>query len=72
MGRQELMRGVDPQAALQRVAAQLDSLQTRAAIEEALDELEYLFEIIDPEFQEGATYLITELRARLGKLNGKP
>ena len=65
------MRGVDPQAVLLRVSSQLDTLQGRADIEEALDELEYVFEVLDPEFQDGATLLITQLRARLEELNGK-
>ena len=59
------MRGVDPQAVVQRIAKQLDTLRGRGEVEAALDELEYVFEVLDPEFQDGASYLIDRLRAKL-------
>jgi hypothetical protein len=59
------MQGVDPYAYLQQVAASLESLGTRREIETVLDELEYLYEIIDPELMYLADDLIERLRKRL-------
>jgi hypothetical protein len=59
------MQGVDPYAYLQQVAASLESLSTRREIETVLDELEYLYEIIDPELMYLADDLIERLRKRL-------
>jgi hypothetical protein len=64
------MQGVDPVAYMQLVAGLLDSLQDRRAIENALDEMEYLFEIIDPALQDNASDLIARLRAKLEQLTG--
>jgi hypothetical protein len=63
--------GVDPQAALLRVARQLDEMRSRTEVETALDELEYLFEVLDPEFQDAATTLIDQLRVKLERLNAR-
>ena len=60
------MQGIDPYAYIQQVAGQLDGLQDRAQVETVLDELEYLFEVIDPELQDSASDLIQRLRAKLG------
>lgn len=59
------MQGVDPYAYLQQVAASLESLSTRREIETVLDELEYLYEVIDPELMYLADDLIERLRKRL-------
>ena len=59
------MQGVDPYAYLQQVAASLESLSTRREIETVLDELEYLYEITDPELMYLADDLIERLRKRL-------
>ena len=59
------MQGVDPYAYLHQVAASLDSLSTRREIETVLDELEYLYEVIDPELMYLADDLIERLRKRL-------
>ena len=64
------MQGVDPVAYMQLVAGLLDSLQDRRAIENALDEMEYLFEIIDPALQDSASDLISRLRAKLEQVTG--
>ena len=59
------MQGVDPYAYLQQVAESLESLSHRREIETVLDELEYLYEIIDPELMYLADDLIERLRKRL-------
>jgi len=64
------MQGVDPVAYMHLVAARLDSLQDPREIESALDEMEYLFEIIDPELQDWASDLIARLRAKLEQAVG--
>ena len=43
------------------------SLTDRKEIETMLDEVEYLYDILDPEMQDGAEQLIAQLRARLEK-----
>ncbi len=64
------MQGVNPVAYMQLVAGRLDSLQERREIEDALDEMEYLFEIMDPELQDTASDLIARLRAKLEQVVG--
>ncbi len=64
------MQGVDPQAYLQQVALQLESLHGRAQIETVLDEVEYLYEVIPPDFQDMADVLIERLRERLAACDG--
>jgi hypothetical protein len=60
--------GVDPYAYLQQVAGVLDRLDDRGRINTILDELEYLYEVIDPELQPLADDLIERLRIRLGQV----
>jgi hypothetical protein len=59
------MSGIDPYAYMQQVAGRLNELTGRAEIETVLDELEYLFEVIPPDFQDQAEQLIGLLRERL-------
>ena len=59
------MSGVDPYAYMQQVSIKMHELNTRGEIETALDELEYLFEVIPPEMQDNAEQLITMLREKL-------
>ena len=59
------MRGIDPYAYMQQVSMQMHDLKSRSDIETALDELEYLFEVIPPEMQDNAETLITMLREKL-------
>jgi hypothetical protein len=62
------MNSIDPYRYLQQVAQKLaepGALQERGEIETVLDEVEYLFEVLEPEMQDGAERLIAELRARL-------
>ena len=59
------MPGVNPYAYMQQVAGRLTQLTERREIEMLLDEVEYLYEVIDPELQESADQLIAQLRSRL-------
>lgn len=59
------MPGVNPYIYLQQVAGRLTQLTERNEIETLLDEVEYLYEILDPELQEPAEQLLAQLRARL-------
>ncbi len=59
------MYGIDPHATLQKIAAQLDSLSDRNEIITALDEVEYVFEVIPPEMQDAAEQIIALLRQKL-------
>jgi hypothetical protein len=59
------MSGVTPYISMNKIAARLDELDTVESITEALDEVEYLFEVIPPELQEPAETLIALLREKL-------
>ncbi len=59
------MPGVNPYVYMQQVAVRLTQLTDRSEIETLLDEVEYLYEVIDPELQESADKLIAQLRSRL-------
>ena len=59
------MAGIKPYRTLQAIARAMPMLTERADIEAALDELEYLFEVIPPEMQEYAEPLIAQLRVKL-------
>lgn len=56
---------VDPYASIHTVAQRMHELKTRQDIETALDEIEYLFEVIPPELQHTAEQLIAMLRDKL-------
>jgi hypothetical protein len=60
-----MMTGVDPWAFMQDLAGRLDGISHRGEIERALDDLEYLMEVLDPELQEPAYQLHERLRAKL-------
>ena len=59
------MSGIDPYTYMQQVSMQMHELKSRNDIETALDELEYLFEVIPPEMQDSAEQLISMLREKL-------
>lgn len=63
---------MDPHRYLQRIAARLDAITTGPEIQAALDELETLFETLDPELQDLAAGLIETLHARLAGVDQKP
>jgi hypothetical protein len=63
------MSGVSPYRTLHDIARALPGLTTqRREIESALDELEYLFEVIPTEMQEYAEPVIEALRKKLAAL----
>lgn len=66
------MTGITPYRTLHDISRALPTLTTREEIEAALDELEYLFEVIPPEMQEVAEPVIAALRARLADLDRLP
>lgn len=55
----------DPYTYLQEVAVRMPKMTERSEIETALDEVEYLFEVLPPEMQDPAYELIEQLRAKL-------
>jgi hypothetical protein len=61
------MSGVTPYRTLHDIARALPQLTGRAEIETALDELEYLFEVMPPEMQEYAEPVIEALRRKLAE-----
>ncbi len=63
--RRKSMRGVDPYGHLQELSRRLDALRERSEIEDALDDLEYLFEVMSPELQDLAEPVIETLRRKL-------
>lgn len=63
-----MSNGIDPYAYMQQVAGILDRLDDRARINTILDELEYLYEVLDPELQPLADDLIERLRRRLDQV----
>ncbi len=63
------MSGIDPYAYMQQVSIQLHELNSRDEIVTALDELEYLFEVIPPEMQDNAETLISLLREKLANVS---
>lgn len=63
-----MSNGIDPYAYMQQVAGALDRLDDRAQINTVLDELEYLYEVLDPELQPLADGLIERLRQRLERV----
>ncbi|MGA7179740.1 MAG: hypothetical protein WBX11_09170 [Thiobacillaceae bacterium] len=62
------MHGIDPLAYFNQVAMKMDQFRTREEIQTVLDELEYLFEVIDPELQDGPYRIIEILRDKLARL----
>ena len=63
--RRKSMRGVDPYGYLQELSGRLGALRERSEIEDALDDLEYLFEVMPPDLQDLAEPVIETLRSRL-------
>ena len=59
--------GVDPYAFLQSAAGRLDGMDA-ASLDRLLDDLEYLYEVMDPELQPLADGVMEQARARLAGL----
>lgn len=64
------MTGVTPYRTLHDIARALPELTQREDIVAALDELEFLFEVIPPELQEYAEPVIEALRKKLADTPG--
>ncbi len=62
------MQSTNPYKYLEQVSELFDSLNTREEINQVLDELEFLFDLIDPEFQDQVSDLISRLTRRLQEL----
>ena len=62
------MQGIDPFGYMQQAAANLDRLNSRQELETVLDEVEYLFEVLDPELQDFAYELIARIQDKLKDL----
>jgi hypothetical protein len=60
---------MEPYAYLEKVAGVLDSLQDQKDIQQVIDELEFIYEAVDPEFQEMVSGLIDRLTQRLQDLS---
>ncbi len=60
------MSAVDPHVYLQQVALRMKDLNDPDDMNAVLDELEYLYDILDPEMQGGAEELMAQLRRKLG------
>jgi len=61
--------GIDPFQYLQRVSENFDSIDSRDQINTVLDELEFVFELLEPQFQHLAEDLIASLAVKLNQLN---
>lgn len=65
------MQGINPYAYMQLVAGRLDSMDKKVDVETALEELEYLYEVTDPELQDLASDLMDKLRNKLESFDAK-
>lgn len=63
------MQTTNPYKYLEQVSELFDTLNTREEINQVIDELEFLFDLIDPEFQDQVSELIGRLTKRLQELN---
>jgi hypothetical protein len=59
------MSGINYNSYMQHLSTRLHELTGRDEIETALDEIEFLFEVIPPDMQDNAETLITQLRKKL-------
>lgn len=61
-----MSRPVDPDRYLRQIAERINSPLEREEMEVLLDELEYLYDVIDPVLQDSAETLMKQLRQKLG------
>jgi len=62
------MNGIDPYAVMQRAGRRLQESQDPAELDCLLDDVEYLYEVLDPELQGLAEEVMDRLRERIAKL----
>ena len=60
---------MEPYRYLEKVAQTLDTMTDRKQINKVMGEVEFLYETLDPEFQDIAEDLITHLNRRLDALS---
>ncbi len=63
------MQATNPYKYLEQVSELFETLNTAEEINQVLDELEYLYDLIEPEFQDQVSDLISRLTNRLQELN---
>ena len=63
------MQSTNPYRYLEQVSELFDTLTTREQINQVIDELEFLFDLIDPEFQDQVSDLISRLTKRLQEID---
>jgi len=63
------MQATNPYKYLEQVSELFDTLTTREEINQVIDELEFIFDLIDPEFQDQVSELINRLTQRLQELD---
>ncbi len=61
-------QGIDPYAFLRQTAGRLDRITDRGELDRLLDDLEYLYEVIDPELQHLAEDMMERIRRRSAEL----
>jgi hypothetical protein len=61
-----MSRPVDPDRYLRQIAERMTATLEREEMEVLLDELEYLYDVIDPVLQDSAETLMKQLRQKLG------
>ncbi len=62
---------MQPLQILQQISGQLDRMDQPEAVHRAMDEVEFVFELLPPELQELAEQLIQRLRRRLQELESE-
>jgi len=63
------MDGIDPYAFMQSAAGPLHTVTDPAELDLMLDDLEYLYEVMDPELQSLADDLMERVRKRIAGLS---
>ena len=63
------MQETNPYKYQEQVSEIFDNLNTPEEINRVLDELEYLFDLIEPDFQDQVSDLIARLTKRLQEIN---
>lgn len=63
-----MSQGIDAYRYMQMASHRLSELNTRQEVEKMLDELEYLYEVLDPEFMDLADTVISSYRNKLSDL----
>ena len=61
---------MEPLRVLQQIASRLDTLESAEQVHLAMDEVEFVFELMPPEMQELADDLMIRLRRRLREVQG--